>query len=52
MYIEITSGGLSGSSVKNINIKRFKRPVGIYMDKIPFRVEPKEGIIIEIGSYS
>jgi len=52
IYIDITSGGITGDSVKTINIKRFKRPYDVYMSKIPFRVEPKEGIIIEIGGYS
>jgi len=52
LYIEITIGGVGGSSVKNLSIKRFKRPLGTYTTKIPFRVEPKEGIIIEIGGYS
>ena len=35
-----------------MDIKRFKRPMDVYMSKIPFRVEPREGLIIEIGGYA
>jgi len=49
MYIEIK---ILQDSVRELDIKRFKRPYDIYMPKIPFRVEPREGLIIEIGSYA
>ncbi len=52
IYISNTINNFGGDSVKIMDIKRFKRPLDIYMSKIPFRVEPKEGIIIEIGSYA
>lgn len=52
IYISITSSSASGETVRVIDIKRFKRPFDIYMAKIPFRVEPKEGLIIEIGGYA
>jgi flagellar protein FlaH len=42
----------TSGNVKIINLKRFKRPNDTYIPKIPFRVEPKEGLIIEIGSYA
>jgi flagellar protein FlaH len=49
LYISIN---ILDGNVREMNIKRFKRPNDIYMPKIPFRVEPKEGLIIEIGSYA
>lgn len=52
LYINIEVAGFAGETVRNINIKRFKRPYDVYMSTIPFRVEPREGLIIEIGSYS
>lgn len=52
IYISINSSSASGESVRIIDIKRFKRPFDVYMAKIPFRVEPKEGLIIEIGGYA
>lgn len=52
LYINVTIANFAGETVRSLDIKRFKRPNDIYMSKIPFRVEPKEGLIIEIGSYS
>ena len=52
MFIQITLGNFAGETTRVLNVKRFKRPMGIYLDKIAFRVEPKEGLIIEIGGYS
>lgn len=49
LYINIK---MMDGNVRELEIKRFKRPNDIYMPKIPFRVEPKEGLIIEIGSYA
>jgi archaellum biogenesis ATPase FlaH len=43
---------ISGESVRFADIKRFKRPFDVYVPRIPFRVEPREGLIIEIGSYA
>ena len=52
IYIDIKISGFAGEEVRIMNLKRFKRPYDFYMRSIPFRVEPREGLIIEIGSYS
>lgn len=52
LYIKAEIKAFAGETVRTINIKRFKRPHDIYMPNIPFRVEPKEGLVIEIGGYS
>lgn len=52
MYINVVISNFAGEIVRYLEIKRFKRPMDVYMNKIPFRVEPKEGLIIEIGSYA
>ncbi len=52
IYIEIQIINFAGETIRNIDIKRFKRPMDLYMSKIPFRVEPREGLVIEIGGYS
>jgi len=52
MYIGVSISSAGGETVRVIDIKRFKMPNDIYMAKIPFRVEPRAGIIIEIGSYA
>lgn len=52
IYITINLSNGAGEVVRVINVKRFKRPNDVYMAKIPFRVEPKEGLIIEIGGYA
>ncbi len=52
IYISVTLSKGAGSTIRVMDIKRFKRPKDVYMSKIPFRVEPKEGLIIEIGGYA
>ena len=52
LYLQITVRNFGGEIIRNAEIKRFKRPFDLYKPSIPFRVEPKEGLIIEIGSYS
>jgi flagellar protein FlaH len=52
MYMYINFTQFAGETVRSLEIKRFKRPMDLYMNKIPFRVEPREGLIIEIGSYA
>ncbi len=52
MYITLEYSAMSGDNVRIMNIKRFKRPFDVFVSKIPFRVEPREGLIIEIGSYA
>ena len=52
LFIQIDLGTFAGETTRIMNIKRFKRPKDIFIDKISYRVEPKEGVIIEIGSYS
>jgi archaeal flagellar protein FlaH len=52
LYLSLKIEGVGGEVVRVIKIKRFKRPFDLYKNAIPFRVEPKEGLIIEIGGYS
>ena len=49
IYITMKFGN---ENIRNIEVKRFKRPQDVYKSLIPFRVEPKEGLVIEIGGYS
>ena len=52
LYIHNSFKTFAGETVRSLDIQRFKRPKDLYTAKIPFRVEPKEGLIIEIGSYA
>lgn len=52
VYINVAIKQFAGETIRYLELKRFKRPNDIYMNKIPFRVEPREGLIIEIGSYA
>ena len=52
LFIQIELGTFAGETSRVLAIKRFKRPKDMFIDKIAYRVEPKEGLIIEIGSYS
>jgi len=52
LYMKINVKNFGGEIIRSGEIKRFKRPYDLYKATIPFRVEPKEGLIIEIGSYS
>lgn len=52
LYILVSTTQIAGDTIRAIDIKRFKRPADVYFPKIPFRVEPKEGVIIDIGGYS
>lgn len=52
LYLVINVKSFGGEIIRSAEIKRFKRPNDVYKSTIPFRVEPKEGLIIEIGSYS
>jgi len=52
IYISVGISSGAGDTVRIMDIKRFKRPLDVYMSKIPFRVEPREGLIIEIGGYA
>lgn len=52
LYINVSVSNFAGETVRIMDVKRFKRPNDVYMNKIPFRVEPREGLIIEIGGYS
>ena len=52
LFIQIELSNFAGQTTRVMNIKRFKRPKDIYLDKISYRVEPKEGLIIEIGGFS
>ncbi len=42
----------AGSTVRVINVKRFKRSGGDVLTAIPFRVEPQKGLVIEIVTFS
>jgi len=52
IFFNLKITNIGSETIRNINIKRFKRPKGLYKTNIPFRIEPQEGLIIEIGSYS
>lgn len=52
LFIKVSLTVFAGETVRSIDIKRFKRPADVYIPKIPFRVEPKEGVIIEIGGFA
>ncbi|MFP4402624.1 MAG: ATPase domain-containing protein [Candidatus Nanoarchaeia archaeon] len=52
LFIQINLGSFGGETTRVMSVKRFKRPKDIFLDKISFRVEPKEGLIIEIGGFS
>ncbi len=52
VYLQVKILSFGGETIRNAEIKRFKRPYDLYKGSIPFRVEPREGLIIEIGSYS
>ena len=52
IYIALEIKNVAGERVRTMDIKRFKRPFDVYIPSIPFRVEPREGLIIEIGSYA
>lgn len=52
LYINCEVKNFAGEIVRAMMIKRFKRPKDLYMSTIPFRVEPAEGLIIEIGGFS
>lgn len=52
LYFSVKGSTTGVDMIRNIEIRRFKRPFDVYKPKIPFRVEPKEGLIIEIGGYS
>jgi flagellar protein FlaH len=52
LYIQCEVKQFAGEIVRAMMIKRFKRPKDLYMSTIPFRVEPEEGVIIEIGGFS
>ncbi|USN46016.1 MAG: hypothetical protein H6502_02670 [Candidatus Woesearchaeota archaeon] len=41
----------AGTMVRVISVNRFKRPMGPFQNKIPFRIEPGKGLVIEIASF-
>lgn len=52
LFLTINIATFAGEIVRNLEVKRFKRPLESCKNSIPFRVEPREGLIIEIGGYS
>jgi len=50
MHLEMRT--FAGSTVRVINVKRFKRSGGDVLTAIPFRVEPQKGLVIEIVTFS
>ncbi len=52
LYINTKIEEFAGNTIRIIDIKRYKRPLEMYTSKIPFRVEPKEGLVVEIGGYA
>lgn len=51
LYINLKIERFAGETIHVMDIKRFKRPNDMYTGRIPFRVEPKEGLVIEIGGF-
>ena len=49
IYINFDETTLGGESKKFMQINRFKKPKVKYVPKVAFRVEPNQGIIIDIG---
>ena len=52
IYTHIEMSEIGSDTIRVFSIKRFKRPKDLYSEKIAFRVEPKEGLLIDIGSYA
>jgi archaeal flagellar protein FlaH len=52
VYFDIQIRTFAGSTVRVINIQRFKRPGDAMLTSIPFKVEPGKGIAIEIASFA
>jgi len=52
LYIVVEIETFAGQVVRVMDIKRYKRPLEVYTVRIPFRVEPKEGLVIDIGGYA
>ena len=52
IYFNVEIRTFAGNILRVINVKRFKRPVDYVMDTIPFKVEPGNGLAIEIASFS
>lgn len=50
IYFKLSIKDFAGMTVRLINIPRFKRPMGIHQVKIPFKVESRKGLTIEIAS--
>ena len=49
IYLEFGSKSLGGDIKKFMSINRFKRAKGQVVAQIAFRVEPGQGMIIDIG---
>ena len=49
IYISFDEATLGGEVKKYMQIHRFKKPKSKYVPKVAFRVEPGQGIIIDIG---
>jgi archaeal flagellar protein FlaH len=50
IYINLSISKFAGNIVRVIEIVRFKRPEGAFQSRIPFRVDPQQGLAIEIAS--
>ncbi len=50
IYFHLEIRSLVGEKVRVINIKRFKRPISTFVQTIPFRVIPNQGLVIEIAT--
>lgn len=50
LYVNLNINTFAGNIIRVIEIVRFKRPQGEFQPRIPFRVEPKMGLAIEIAS--
>ncbi|MBW2982671.1 AAA family ATPase [Candidatus Woesearchaeota archaeon] len=51
IYMTVEVKGFAGQSVRVVSTHRFKRPESAFMPAIPFKIEPGQGLTIEIASF-
>ena len=51
IYMTVEVKSFAGQAVRVINTHRFKRPESAFMPSIPFKIEPGQGLTIEIASF-
>lgn len=51
IYMTVAVKSFAGQAVRIVSTHRFKRPESSFMPKIPFKIEPGQGLTIEIASF-